>query len=99
MGISGRVEVQPHLLLPQNPRTCLSDVLSKQRNHYSSMAEVDIPVATEPIVQEPDKTALLLRLDELLEEYLGTLDRYQRAREQLSKHLSSVGRQQSPHSP
>ncbi|KAF2131974.1 hypothetical protein P153DRAFT_182386 [Dothidotthia symphoricarpi CBS 119687] len=38
---------------------------------------------------EDEKKALLIRLDDLLEEYLNTLDEYQKAREQLSKQLSS----------
>lgn len=37
-----------------------------------------------------DKDALVIRLDELLKKYLNTLDEYQKAREQLSKQLSSV---------
>lgn len=37
-----------------------------------------------------DKDALIVRLDELLEKYLHTLDQYQKTREQLSKQLSSV---------
>jgi hypothetical protein len=37
-----------------------------------------------------DKDVLIARLDELLEKYLHTLDEYQKAREQLSKQLSSV---------
>jgi hypothetical protein len=37
-----------------------------------------------------DKDALIVRLDELLEKYLHTLDEYQKSREQLSKQLSSV---------
>ncbi|KAF2275932.1 uncharacterized protein EI97DRAFT_450721 [Westerdykella ornata] len=35
-----------------------------------------------------EKKGLLLRLDELLEEYLNTLDRYQKAQEQLSDYFS-----------
>jgi hypothetical protein len=38
-----------------------------------------------------DKDTLIARLDELLEKYLHTLDEYQKAREQFSKQLSSVG--------
>lgn len=37
-----------------------------------------------------DKDALISRLDDLLEQYLHTLDRYQKTHEQLSKQLSSV---------
>jgi seryl-tRNA synthetase len=40
--------------------------------------------------QSVDKDALIIRLDELLEKYLHTLDEYQKTREQLSKQLSSV---------
>jgi hypothetical protein len=40
--------------------------------------------------QAVDKDALIVRLDELLETYLHTIDRYQKTREQLSKQLSSV---------
>lgn len=40
--------------------------------------------------QAADKDALVARLDELLEKYLHTIDEYQKAREQLSKQLSSV---------
>ncbi|KAH7078601.1 hypothetical protein FB567DRAFT_596197 [Paraphoma chrysanthemicola] len=36
-----------------------------------------------------EKDALVAKLDELLEKYLHTLDEYQKAREQLSKQLSS----------
>ena len=37
-----------------------------------------------------DGEFLMLRLDRLLEEYLRTLDAYQQAQQQLTKHLSSV---------
>jgi hypothetical protein len=40
--------------------------------------------------QAADKDTLIARLDELLEKYLYTLDEYQKARELLSKQLSSV---------
>jgi hypothetical protein len=58
------------------------------------MAEVNsqpVPIA-EPNIssQSFDKDALVTRLDQLLEKYLNTLDEYQKAREQLSKQLSSV---------
>jgi seryl-tRNA synthetase len=43
-----------------------------------------------------DKDALIVRLDELLEKYLHTLDEYQKSREQLSKQLSSVSYYDSP---
>jgi hypothetical protein len=42
-----------------------------------------------------DKDKLISNLDELLEQYLNTLDAYQQAHQQLTKHLSSV----SGHSP
>lgn len=54
------------------------------------MADVEPQVAVKPTIQGPEKAALLLRLDELLEAYLDTLDRYQKARQQLSTQLSSV---------
>ncbi|KAL5113483.1 hypothetical protein ACEQ8H_008647 [Pleosporales sp. CAS-2024a] len=38
---------------------------------------------------DANKDALIVRLDELLEKYLHTLDDYQKLREQLSKQLSS----------
>ena len=37
-----------------------------------------------------DGEFLMLRLDRLLEEYLRTLDAYQLAQQQLTRHLSSV---------
>jgi hypothetical protein len=40
--------------------------------------------------QAEDKDALIVRLDELLEKYLHTLDEYQNTRGLLSKQLSSV---------
>jgi molybdenum-dependent DNA-binding transcriptional regulator ModE len=36
------------------------------------------------------KDALVSRLDEMLEDYLNTLDAYQQAHQQLTQHLSSV---------
>jgi hypothetical protein len=54
------------------------------------MADVEPQTAVEPTIQGPEKAELLLRLDELLEAYLNTLDRYQKARQQLSTQLSSV---------
>jgi hypothetical protein len=58
------------------------------------MAEVQtqpnvIPVTTNTEISA-DKDALISRLDDLLEQYLHTLDAYQKARELLSKQLSSV---------
>jgi hypothetical protein len=37
-----------------------------------------------------DKAVLLERLDELLEQYLHTLDSYQKAQQELASNLSSV---------
>jgi hypothetical protein len=58
------------------------------------MAEVQFQPAavTESQIesQSVDKDALIMRLDELLEKYLHTLDEYQKIREQMSKQLSSV---------
>jgi septal ring factor EnvC (AmiA/AmiB activator) len=58
------------------------------------MAEVQVqpaPIAESTLEnQAEDKDALIIRLDELLEKYLHTLDAYQKTREQLSKQLSSV---------
>jgi 2-phosphoglycerate kinase len=53
----------------------------------SNMASVS---ASEFQSQSVDKDALIVRLDELLETYLHTIDKYQKTREQLSKQLSSV---------
>ena len=38
----------------------------------------------------PSKNALISKLDEMLENYLNTLDAYQKAHQQLTEHLSSV---------
>jgi hypothetical protein len=58
------------------------------------MTEVQKPVESLPEsgidTQSPGKDALISRLDELLEQYLNTLEEYQKVRAQLSKHLSSV---------
>lgn len=58
------------------------------------MAEVQSePVAaadSETGGQIVDRGALLVRLDELLEKYLHTLDEYQNLRLQLMKQLKSV---------
>jgi hypothetical protein len=55
------------------------------------MPDVEPQVTVQPAaIQGPDKAALLLRLDERLETYLHTLDRYQKAQQQLSSHFSSV---------
>jgi hypothetical protein len=61
---------------------------------HVNMAEAQ----SEPVVaadsgagsQTVDRGVLLVRLDELLEKYLHTLDEYQNLRLQLSKQLSSV---------
>jgi flagellar biosynthesis chaperone FliJ len=59
------------------------------------MAEVQTRLPTEPIAgitrsSGVDKDALITRLDALLEQYLHTLDEYEKLMQQLSKHLSSV---------
>jgi hypothetical protein len=55
------------------------------------MAEVDAqPAVVKEIAGSNDKASLLAKLDELLEQYLNTLDRYQRAQQQLTTHLTSV---------
>jgi hypothetical protein len=57
------------------------------------MAEVQIqpaPIVENQAEKPEDKDALIVRLDELLEKYLHTLDEYQKTRDQLSKQLSSV---------
>ncbi|KAH4127785.1 hypothetical protein HBI25_003070 [Parastagonospora nodorum] len=57
------------------------------------MAEVQSPLVDIPESKvgshDQDKNILINRLDELLEKYLHTLDKYQRVRELLSKQLSS----------
>ncbi|KAL5384103.1 hypothetical protein DPSP01_005576 [Paraphaeosphaeria sporulosa] len=54
------------------------------------MADVALPVSASEIQSSvPGKDELLLRLDDLLERYLHTLDAYQKAQQQLTKHLSS----------
>jgi hypothetical protein len=50
---------------------------------------VDVP-ETKGESHAADKDVLIVRLDELLEKYLYTLDEYQKAREVFSKQLSSV---------
>lgn len=47
--------------------------------------------------QSSERESLIVRLDELLEKYLDTLDQYQKARQQLTTHLSSVS--SPPHLP
>jgi hypothetical protein len=62
-------------------------------SNLPNMAEVQNQPASIPeskIESRADKDALIIRLDELLEEYLHTLDQYQKTREQLSTQLSSV---------
>jgi hypothetical protein len=59
------------------------------------MAEVQTPLPTEHIASTArssgvDKDALITRLDALLEQYLYTLDEYEKLMQQLSKQLSSV---------
>jgi hypothetical protein len=75
-------------------------ILSLQDNHFyrfttsHTMAEVQSqPVAipqSDSTSASAAKDALVARLDELLEQYLHTLDEYQKARAQLSKQLSAV---------
>ena len=60
------------------------------------MAEVEapIPASAVPSVKADasvDKEALITRLDTLLEQYLNTLDEYEKLMQQLAKQLSSVG--------
>jgi hypothetical protein len=58
------------------------------------MTEVQNPAESLPQSsidsQSLEKDALVSQLDELLEQYLNTLDEYQKIRVQLSKQLSSV---------
>lgn len=58
------------------------------------MAEVQAPLKDMSELslgnEQKEKDALIARLDDLLERYLNTLDEYQKARELLSKKLSSV---------
>jgi transcriptional regulator of aromatic amino acid metabolism len=75
-------------------------ILSLQDNHFyrfatsHTMAEVQSqPVAipqSDSTSASAGKDALVARLDELLEQYLHTLDEYQKARVQLSNQLSAV---------
>ncbi|KAF2648675.1 hypothetical protein K491DRAFT_684495 [Lophiostoma macrostomum CBS 122681] len=53
------------------------------------MAQVEAQRAAEPQFDSTSKAALLLRLDELLEQYLVTLDIYEKARHELAASLSS----------
>ncbi|KAF2626022.1 hypothetical protein BU25DRAFT_449714 [Macroventuria anomochaeta] len=58
------------------------------------MAEVQVPTPADAVsdVAQPsgvDKDALITRLDTLLEQYLYTLDEYEKLMQQLSKQLSS----------
>ena len=66
------------------------------------MAEVQTRVPTEPVAGTArssgvDKDALITRLDALLEQYLYTLDSYEKLMQQLSKQLSSVCRKNPCH--
>jgi hypothetical protein len=58
------------------------------------MTEVQNPAESLPQssidTQSPEQNALVSQLDELLEQYLNTLDEYQKVRAELSKQLSSV---------
>ena len=65
------------------------------------MAEVQTPLPAEHIASTArssgvDKDALIARLDALLEQYLYTLDEYEKLMQQLSKQLSSVWSKISP---
>jgi hypothetical protein len=65
------------------------------------MAQVQNPVLSAPIAGTAqsfgvDKDALVTRLDALLEQYLYTLDEYEKLMRQLSKKLSSVCNRMSP---
>ena len=60
-----------------------------------TMAEIQTPLPAEHIAGTArssgvDKDALIARLDALLEQYLYTLDEYEKLMQQLSKQLSSV---------
>ena len=52
-------------------------------------SEIEVQ-ARAPGVGSSEKAALLLRLDELLERYLNTLEEYQKAQQQLTSHFASV---------
>lgn len=59
------------------------------------MAEVQTPLPLDTVssvkeVVAADKNVLIDRLDALLEQYLNTLDEYEKLMQQLSKQLSSV---------
>lgn len=54
------------------------------------MASEEVPKAAQEWQGAADGEFLMLRLDRLLEEYLRTLDAYQQAQQQLTRHLSSV---------
>lgn len=52
-------------------------------------ATMESPV-TEPSINGEGVEKLMLKLDDLFEQYLNLLDQYQKARQQLSTQLSSV---------
>ena len=54
------------------------------------MAEVQAQPRFEPQSNSSDKASLLLRLDELLERYLVTLNEYEKVQQELTASLSSV---------
>jgi hypothetical protein len=59
------------------------------------MAEAEAPSPAEAVLSvkadaSVDKDALITRLDALLEQYLNTLDEYEKLMQQLAKQLSSV---------
>ncbi|KAJ4357371.1 uncharacterized protein N0V89_001946 [Didymosphaeria variabile] len=53
------------------------------------MADVEVRSASELETSSSNKDELVSRLDDLLERYLLTLDAYQKAQQQLTRHLSS----------
>lgn len=70
--------------------------ISTTTTHHSilvkktNMADAETQTQAEKAPQIPEKESLIVRLDELLEKYLETLDQYQKARQELSTQLSSV---------
>jgi hypothetical protein len=64
--------------------------ISISRNMAEVQRQADSVPESKVESKTEDKDALIVRLDELLEKYLHTLDEYQKSREQLSKQLSSV---------
>jgi hypothetical protein len=54
------------------------------------MADVALETVPGLLSSGSEKDELVLRLDDLLERYLHTLDAYQKAQQQLTQHLSAV---------